>query len=102
MNIFISGATGFIGKQLTLTLAEQGHTIHALSRRKNHPLLPVHQNIRVFLGDISNKNSLVAAMQGCEQAYHTAALAKMWAKNKNEFHEVNVKGTRNVLEAAME
>jgi nucleoside-diphosphate-sugar epimerase len=102
MNIFISGATGFIGRQLSLRLAEQGHTIHALSRRSNHPLLPVHQNIRVFLGDISNKNSLMAAMQDCEQAYHTAALARMWTKDKNEFHEVNVTGTRNVLEAAKE
>src|SRR3954462_4867652 len=102
MTIFISGATGFIGRQLSLILAEQGHTIHALSRRSNHPLLPVHQNIRVFLGDISDKDSLVAAMQGCEQAYHTAALAKMWAKDKSEFHEVNVTGTRNVLEAARE
>src|SRR3954463_2767980 len=102
MHIFISGATGFIGRQLSLTLAEQGHIIHALCRRSNHPLLPVHQNIRVFLGDLSNKNSLVAAMKGCEQAYHTAALAKMWTKDKSEFHEVNVTGTRNVLEAAKE
>ena len=102
MTIFISGATGFIGRQLSLTLAEQGHIIHALSRRSNHPLLPVHQNIRVFLGDISDKDSLIAAMQGCEQAYHTAALAKMWTKDKSEFHEVNVAGTRNVLEAAKE
>ena len=102
MNIFISGATGFIGRQLSRTLADQGHTIHALSRRNNHPLLPVHQNIRVFLGDISDKNSLIAAMQGCEQAYHTAALAKMWTRDKSEFHTVNVTGTRNVLEAASE
>lgn len=102
MNIFISGATGFIGRQLSLALAEQGHTIHALSRRSNHPLLPVHQNIRVFLGDISDKNTLVTAMQGCEQAYHTAALAKMWTKDKQEFHEVNVTGTRNVMQAAKE
>src|SRR3982750_2187942 len=102
MTIFISGATGFIGRQLSLTLAEQGHIIHALSRRSNHPLLPVHQNIRVFLGDISNKNSLMAAMQDCEEGYHPAALARMWTKDKNEFHEVNVIGTRNVLEAAKE
>jgi dihydroflavonol-4-reductase/farnesol dehydrogenase len=100
MNIFISGATGFIGRQLSLNLAEQGHTVHALVRRTNHPLLPHHSNIKVFLGDISDQRSLIAAMQGCGQAYHTAALAKMWAKNINEFHEVNVTGTRNVMEAA--
>ena len=32
MTIFITGATGFIGQQLAIKLAESGHTIHALIR----------------------------------------------------------------------
>jgi len=102
MNILVTGATGFIGSKLCVKLAESGHTIHALCRSINHPLLPKHTNIIAIKGDIEDKQSLITAMQGCSQVYHTAALAKMWVPDKNEFYTVNVTGTKNVLEAAMQ
>jgi len=40
-------------------------------------------------------------MNGCAQVYHTAALAKLWTKDASDFFDVNVVGTRNVLEAAL-
>ncbi len=101
MAILITGATGFIGSRLCLTLAEQGHTIHALCRNLHHPLLPVHNNIIPFAGDVLDKQSIKRALQNCDNVYHTAALAKMWVKDKTEFHNVNVTGTTNVLEAAL-
>jgi nucleoside-diphosphate-sugar epimerase len=41
-------------------------------------------------------------MESCEQVYHTAALVRLWTKDRNEFYRVNVDGTRNVLAAATE
>jgi nucleoside-diphosphate-sugar epimerase len=102
MAILITGATGFIGSRLCLTLAEKGHTVHALCRNIQHPLLPVHDNIIPFAGDVLDKQSIQDALQNCSNVYHTAALAKMWVKDKTEFHKVNVTGTKNVLEAALE
>lgn len=100
--VLVTGATGFIGNKLCMALAEAGQTVHALCRDENSPLLPTHKNIIPFRGDILNKSSLTAAMQGCSYVYHTAALAKMWVKDKNEFYNVNVIGTKNVLEAAVQ
>lgn len=102
MHILVTGATGFIGSKLCVQLAEGGHTVHALCRSINSPLLPKHNNIIPFKGDIEDKTSLNTAMQGCSQVYHTAALAKMWAPDKNKFYTVNVTGTKNVLEASMQ
>ncbi len=51
--------------------------------------------------EITDSKSLRHAMQGCEQVYHTAATAKMWCSNKNEFYKVNVEGTRKILQAAL-
>ena len=65
-------------------------------------MLPHHPNIKFFTGDILNKESLLAAMDTCEQVYHTAALAKMWTKNKTDFYDVNVTGTKNVLAGAQQ
>jgi len=100
--VLVTGATGFIGNKLCTALAEEGQTVHALCRDEKSPLLPKHKNILPFKGDILNEASLTAAMQGCRHVYHTAALAKMWVKDKNEFYTVNVTGTKNVLDAAMQ
>jgi dihydroflavonol-4-reductase/farnesol dehydrogenase len=100
MKVSVTGATGFIGRKLCLELAQSGTIVHALCRNENHPLLIKHSNIIVFKGDITDSQSLLLAMEGCEQVYHTAAMAKMWCRDKNEFHKVNVEGTKNVLEAA--
>ncbi|WP_129714047.1 SDR family oxidoreductase [Pedobacter sp. SYP-B3415] len=100
-HVFVSGASGFIGRSLCLELARRGHIVHALCRNITHPFLPQHNNIRFFRGDILEKETLSAAMEGCVQVYHTAALAKMWCKNTDDFYQVNVTGTRHVLEAAV-
>ncbi|HLA52630.1 MAG TPA: NAD-dependent epimerase/dehydratase family protein, partial [Flavitalea sp.] len=101
MHIMVTGATGFIGRELCLHLASQGHVVHALCRSENHPLFPSHINICLFKGDILDPQSIHNAMKGCAQVYHTAALAKLWTKDASDFFEVNVIGTRNVLEASL-
>lgn len=101
IQVLVTGATGFIGAKLCLSLAEKGVRVHALCRDPNHPNLPKHQNIKAFRGDILALETLNAAMKGCEEIYHTAALAKMWSKNNDLFYEVNVIGTQNVMEACL-
>jgi nucleoside-diphosphate-sugar epimerase len=98
MTILVTGATGFIGSRLCLALAEKGETVKALCRNDDYPQ---HKNIIPVRGDITDTESLAKAMKNCEQVYHTAALAKLWCRNQQQFHEVNVTGTRNVLEAAL-
>jgi len=98
--ILVTGATGFIGRELTLTLAKKGYDVKALCRNIGHPLLIKHKNIEPVKGDILDTDSLRIAMQGCKQVYHTAAMAKMWCRNPDDFLQTNVTGTRNVLTAA--
>ncbi len=101
MKIFITGATGYIGSVLTKKLAEEGHKIHILVRSTDKAKQLEHKNVSIFKGDLFLKKDLLKAMQGCSQVYHLAALAKVWAKNKNSFFHVNVTGTKNVLDAAI-
>jgi nucleoside-diphosphate-sugar epimerase len=100
MNIFITGATGYIGNNLAHRLAAEGHQVNALCRSANKAELLNHKNIRIFDGDITDYNSLLKAMQGCGQVYHLAAFARVWAKDNSTFYRLNVEGTKNVLDAA--
>jgi nucleoside-diphosphate-sugar epimerase len=98
--ILVTGATGFVGRQLCLALANKGYAVKALCRDTSHPYLIKHENIAPIQGDILYPDSLKKAMEGCTQVYHTAALAKMWCRNPDAFYDTNVTGTRNVLHAA--
>lgn len=99
MKIFITGATGYIGNNLSKKLADEGNIIHALCRNENVNVLS-HPNIKIFKGDITNKASIENAIKDCEQVYHLAAYARVWAKDMSIFYKLNVDGLRNVLDAA--
>jgi len=100
MTIFITGATGYIGNSLAKRLANEGNTVHALCRDAGKQYLLQHPNIKIFDGDIRHMNSVEKAMAGCEQVYHLAAFARVWAKDASTYYKMNVDGTKVVLEAA--
>lgn len=102
MNIFITGATGYIGNILALKLAGSNNVIHALVRNPATAKGLRHPNIKLFEGDLNNIDSIRKAMEGCEQVFHLASFARLWAKPSGIFYKINVEGTNNVLAAAVE
>ncbi len=102
MKVFLTGATGYVGHTLALTLARQGNLVHILVRNLQSKNIPRHPAIQVFQGDITKEQSIRDAMLGCEQVYHTAALVQHYAAESSIFYEINVAGTRKVMEAALQ
>jgi nucleoside-diphosphate-sugar epimerase len=100
MHILVTGASGYIGHKLAHRLALQGHTVHALVRSKAKGSVLQHSNIVLYRGDVQDKASLLHAAKDCEQVYHAAAHVGAWARRPMDFYDVNVTGTKNVLEAA--
>ncbi|MFI5187631.1 MAG: NAD-dependent epimerase/dehydratase family protein [Chitinophagales bacterium] len=102
MKIFITGGTGYIGNVLAKKLADSNYMVHALVRNPCEAKNLHHPNIKLFKGDLNDINSIKVAMEGCEQVYHVAAFAKLWAKPSDIFYKTNVDGTKNILDAAVE
>jgi nucleoside-diphosphate-sugar epimerase len=102
MKIFVTGSTGSIGAHLVKMLSDRGHTVHVLVRSLEKAKSLPFANVIPFKGDITDKASVDAAMHGCQQAYHVAAFAKVWAKDTGIFYDINVRGTINVLQSALE
>lgn len=100
MKVFVSGATGFIGIQLVKRLVAEGHVVHALYRSESKADLIRLPGVVLFKGDILDSESLDLAMAGCEEAYHTAAFAGVWAKDPALVYRLNVDGAMNVIASA--
>jgi nucleoside-diphosphate-sugar epimerase len=102
MNIFVTGATGFVGRIISMKLAGEGHTVHALYRDLNKTRGLEHPNIKLFKGDILAKESLYTGMKGCDIVFHTAAFVSVWTKDPSTIESLNVNGTVNVFETALD
>jgi len=101
MNVFVTGASGYIGRQLTRHLLNSGYQVHAFMRALPDQPLPAHPALSLHVGDLSSIEQLAEAMRGCQMVFHLAAFAKPWAKDLTTYHRVNVEGTRNVMQAAL-
>jgi len=99
--VFLTGATGFIGASLARELLEQGCEVKALVRpgsiRTNLAGLP----IELHEGDLLDQDSLEQGLAGCDTLFHAAADYRLWIRNPKSMYDVNVGGTRSVLEAAL-
>lgn len=98
--ILITGATGFLGRNLCEYLASQGYPLRALARPTSEISFLENIGVEVFRGDVTDAASVGAAMQGCDYVVHAAAHFRLWGPPE-PFVETNVEGTRNVLEAAL-
>lgn len=98
---FITGATGFIGKELTRKLTGMQMQVHALVRNPEKLASLNSPYLKLFKGDITDPESVEAAMEGCTGVFHLAAWAHSSATDPEIFERVNVNGTGNILAAAL-
>ena len=98
--VLLTGAGGFIGSSLARALVERGAEVVAPLPKgadcANIEGLPVEQ----VEADVRDAGAMIEAAEGCRFVFHLAALYRFWAPDPEEFYEVNVGGTINVLEAA--
>lgn len=98
--MLVTGAAGFIGSALTRCLVGRGATVVALLQPgADHSNLD-GVKVEGVAADVRNRSAVLDAASGCRVIFHVAALYRFWTANADEFYEINVGGTLNVLEAA--
>lgn|SRR5574341_1222236 len=102
MKYFLTGATGFLGNALAQQLRAAGHEVHASIRNPKKANDLQSLGVKLFTGDVTNKESMRAAMQGVDGVFHVAGWYKIGTRDKSDGEKVNVQGTRNVLELMQE
>ena len=96
MNILITGGSGFIGNYLINELIKHGYTVRVLTR--NHTFK--NEKVEIFIGDITDRNSLFLALDGIDAVFHNAAYVGD-SGGLDRYYTTNVEGTRNVADGCL-
>lgn len=100
--ILVTGADGFIGSAVTRALLADGYRVVALLEPGRGSPVSSQEDVQQITGDLRDRGAVSRAAEGCRAAFHVAALYRFWAPDRRLFYEVNVQGTRNVLDAVRE
>jgi dihydroflavonol-4-reductase len=101
--VLVTGANGHLGNNLVRLLIDKGFPVRASVRNIKNKEPFAGLNCEVVQADITDKQSLINALQGVETFYAVGAAFKLWAKDpKKEIYDVNLKGSRLQIEAAAE
>jgi dihydroflavonol-4-reductase len=101
MKVFVTGATGFIGASLTRTLLNEGFSVKALVRPDSDRRNLAGLDVELCTGDLRDRESIERGLAGCDTVYHAAADYRLWTRKPADMYDINLGGTRNVLEAAL-
>jgi nucleoside-diphosphate-sugar epimerase len=98
--ILVTGGSGLVGSELISQLLDQGNKVKAIYN--STPLTIKHHNLLPLQCDILDITELEEAMQGVTHLYHCAALVSFNSKKKEQLFKINIEGTANVVNAAID
>jgi dihydroflavonol-4-reductase len=99
--ILVTGGSGLVGRELISQLLSQGKNVTAIYNKTPLPNFHTEQ-LKQFHCDILDVSGLEEAMQGIAQVYHCAAIVTFNRKRKQQLLKVNIEGTANVVNAALD
>ncbi|MGD9254091.1 MAG: SDR family oxidoreductase [Holophagae bacterium] len=100
---FVTGATGFLGRNLLEQLVAANWRVVALHRQASRIEALEAMPVELAIGDVVHRDEVMAAMpDGLDAVFHVAASTSMWRARNKEQDRINIGGTRNVADAALE
>ncbi|MCX5713458.1 MAG: NAD-dependent epimerase/dehydratase family protein [Candidatus Omnitrophica bacterium] len=102
--VLVTGANGFLGQAVVRHLVSAGYSVRGLVRSLSEDCPLKGLNIEIVTGDVVNPEEMERAVSGCGIIMHLASIYSFypwWEKSALRIYEVNVKGTKNLLEASL-
>lgn len=101
MRVLVTGGTGFTGSALVKRLLNEGHEVIALDYKEGIQFDSLRSmGAKTFIGTVTDKKIVERCMEGVDIVFHLAAAFRELNVPDGYYYDVNVNGTRNVLDAA--
>lgn len=98
--ILLTGGTGFLGQYILEALLHKGEKVRMLVR--NPDKVKALEGVELVEGDVLDTASLEKAFVDVDKVIHSAAVVSFWPRRRAEMHEINVQGTANMVDFALE
>jgi dihydroflavonol-4-reductase len=99
--IFLTGPDGILGNNLIPILIGRGFHVRALIQKGRNADFTESLGAQIVYGDILNQEEIAKTMAGCDYVIHAAANTNIWPTRDQMIREVNLEGTRNVIQAVL-
>ncbi len=101
--MLVTGANGYVGKEIVEQLSRLGVPVRAMVRDRNKAAdLAALPGVEIAVADLTDKESLRAAVAGVYGIFHIGAIYRQAGLPEHVFTDINVDGTRNLFDAAIE
>lgn len=97
----VTGATGLVGRHLVKELLDQGYWVRAIYHHTEPNFTP-HKNLEIFKADILDVFEVEEAFKDIDVVYHCAGLVSYQASDRIRTYKINVEGTANIVNRALE
>lgn len=99
--MLVTGGTGFTGTHLVRRLLEKGHKVICVDNQKGLSCDELaREGAEIVLASVTEKDLMDELTRGCQRVYHLAAAFRKVNLGKKAYWDINVNGTRHLLEAA--
>lgn len=100
MRVFVTGGTGFVGRNMIKQLLAAGHTVVALVRPGSENKLSAAAEVEIHPGDVNDTDCLANGLSDCDAVIHLVGIIREYPSRNITFDRLHVKATRNMINAA--
>lgn len=103
MKVLVTGATGFVGREIVSQLHETGHSIYILARNRNSPRVleaVSRYGAETHAGDLLDAASLSGAVNGMDAVIHLVGIIA--EVGESTFENIHTRGTAHIVSAAQQ
>ncbi|MDG6027130.1 MAG: complex I NDUFA9 subunit family protein [Candidatus Brocadia sp.] len=102
MKVFLTGSTGFVGKQILHDLLAKRYQVRCIVRQGSEQKIAHHKEAEIVHGDITDAGSLQGKLAGCDAVINLVGIIREFPGKRVTFEKLHYGGTANLAGAARE